>query len=150
MRFDVSPSRFPGLRFRISLSEGIHDLGLRVRARVFGSSVCSLFMFEELGAWAFERGVKCQIFQASSREEYRFTIWLEDDVVASEFLLGWVLDAKVSSGEPIMEWRRKFAAIRKRTSRLVHDATVLKRTLMLAAAPSRPEGGGAQHWQQST
>lgn len=130
--------------------EGCHDLGLRVRARVFGPPVCSLFMFEELGAWAFERGVTCQILQASSREEYRFTLWLEDDVVAAEFLLGWVFDDKSLSGDEVIEWRRKFAALRRRTSRLVHDATVLKRTLMLAAAPSRSSSAGARQWRQST
>lgn len=149
MRFDVSPPRFPGLRFRLSLSEGSHDLGLRVRARVFGSAVCSLFMFEELGAWAFERGVKCQILQASSREEYRFTLWLEDDVVAAEFLLAWVFDDAASASDQMIEWRRKFAALRKRTSRLVHDATQLKRTLMLAVSPSRPSVGEGPFWQQS-
>lgn len=148
MRLDVSPARFPGLRFRLSLSEGSHDLGLRVRARVFGSAVCAFFMFKELGAWAFERGVKCQILQASSREEYRFTLWLEDDVVAAEFLLIWVFDEEAAAGEQIIKWRRRFAALRKRTSRLVHDATALKRTLLLAAAPSRPAGGDARYWSQ--
>lgn len=107
-------------------------------------------MFDELGTWAFERGVNCQILQASFREEYRFTLWLEDDVVAAEFLLVWVFDDEASAGDQMIEWRRKFAALRKRTSRLVHDATVLKRALMLAAEPSRSEGGGARYWQQST
>ena len=125
-------------------------MGLRVRGRVFGSAVCSLFMFEELGAWAFERGVKCQILQASSREEFRFTLWLEDDIVAAEFLLVWVFDDEASTGDQIVECRRKFVALRKRTSRLVQDATVLKRTLVLAAAPSGSAGGGSHFWQQST
>lgn len=106
-------------------------------------------MFEELGAWAFERGVKCQILQASSREEYRFTLWLEDDVVAAEFLLVWVFDDAASASDQMIECRRKFAALRKRTSRLVHDATELKRTLMLAVTPPKHSVGGARYWQQS-
>ncbi|WP_146167455.1 hypothetical protein [Phreatobacter oligotrophus] len=146
MHLDVSPKRFPGSKLKISVSALSLEVGLHVRGRIVGCAGSSLKVFEELNSWAAAWGVKCHIVQSSSRADYRFALWLADDVVASEFLLGWILDGAGYSGRELNRLQDRSALLRKRAQRLVLDAMSLKAALLAAADPIRTDTIGVREW----